>query len=156
VLFKFRTMRPPRPGEVWYATDEQRVSRLGRFLRTSSLDELPELWNVLRADMSLVGPRPLLMEYLDAYTSEQHRRHELRPGLTSWAAVHGRHFLPFTERVALDVWYVDHWSLRLDARIIARTAADVVRRNDVAVAEDNVALGFPLPPVPDRAPGDAG
>lgn len=154
-LVKFRTMRPPRPGEVWYVTDEERVSRLGRFLRESSLDELPELWNVLRGDLSLVGPRPLLMEYLDAYTPEQHRRHDLRPGLTGWAAVNGRHFLPFADRVALDVWYVDNWNLRLDARIVVRTLVDVVRRNNVAVTEDSLELGFPLPPVPPPAPESA-
>jgi sugar transferase EpsL len=147
-LVKFRTMRPPRPGEIWHATDEERVTRLGRFLRESSLDELPELWNVLRGDLSLVGPRPLLMEYLDAYTPEQHRRHDLRPGLTSWAAVNGRHFLPFADRMALDVWYIDNWSLHLDARILVRTLEAVVRRKDVAVTEDSLGLGFPLPPVP--------
>ena len=118
-IIKFRTMRPTRPGEVAYHTDDQRVTRLGRLLRATSADELPELWNVLRGEMSLVGPRPLLMEYLPSYTAEQRRRHDVRPGITSWAAVNGRHLLRFEERLALDTWYVDHRSLRLDALILA-------------------------------------
>ncbi len=146
-IFKFRTMRPPRSGEVWYLTNEQRLTRLGRFLRDTSLDELPELWNVLRGEMSLVGPRPLLMHYLDTYTPDEKRRHDVRPGVTGWAAVNGRHSLLFKDRLALDVWYVDHWSLRLDLRILARTVAHVLRRTDVATTED-LALGFPLPPAP--------
>jgi len=146
-MVKFRTMRDPRPGEVWYATDEQRVTRLGRFLRSSSIDELPELWNVLRGDMSLVGPRPLLTEYLDQYTPEQRRRHDMRPGLTSWAAVNGRHVLKFEARLELDVWYVDHWSLALDLRILGMTIAQVLRRSGVATTQDLAAVGFPLPGV---------
>ena len=98
-IIKFRTMRPPRPGEVWYMTDEQRITRLGRFLRSASIDELPELWNVLRGEMSLVGPRPLLMEYLETYTPEERRRHDMRPGITGWAAVSGRHALKFEDRL---------------------------------------------------------
>jgi lipopolysaccharide/colanic/teichoic acid biosynthesis glycosyltransferase len=144
-IYKFRTMRPPRPGEVSYLTDEQRMTRLGRFLRTSSLDELPELWNVLRGDMSLVGPRPLLMEYLDKYTPEERRRHDLPAGLTGWAAVNGRHALRFKERLKLDVWYVDHWSLWLDLKILAMTVAQVVARRDVAAAQAVEDIGFPLP-----------
>jgi lipopolysaccharide/colanic/teichoic acid biosynthesis glycosyltransferase len=145
-ILKFRTMRDPRPGEVWYLTNEQRLGRLGRFLRTSSLDELPELWNVLRGEMSLVGPRPLLVHYLETYTPEEARRHDVRPGITGWAAVNGRHAIRFKERLALDVWYVDHWSLGLDLRILARTLAQVVARKDVAVSED-LSLGFPLPAI---------
>jgi lipopolysaccharide/colanic/teichoic acid biosynthesis glycosyltransferase len=144
-ILKFRTMRPPRPGEVWYLTNEQRLTRLGRFLRQTSLDELPELWNVLRGEMSLVGPRPLLVHYLATYTRDEARRHHVRPGITGWAAVNGRHALRFKERLALDVWYVDHWSLGLDLRILARTVAHVVSRKDVSPTED-LALGFPLPP----------
>jgi lipopolysaccharide/colanic/teichoic acid biosynthesis glycosyltransferase len=143
-LVKFRTMRPPRDGESWHRTDERRLTPLGRWLRRTSLDELPELWNVLRGDMSLVGPRPLLVEYLEHYSPEERRRHEVRPGLTGWAAVHGRNSLPFRARLALDVWYVDHWSLRLDARILARTVLQVLRREGAAEAEDDAALGFPL------------
>ena len=134
-IVKFRTMRPPRAGEVWYASDPQRVTRLGRFLRATSLDELPELWNVLRGDMSLVGPRPLLVEFLGRYTPTEARRHEMRPGITGWAVVHGRRAARFEDRFAYDVWYVDHWSLGLDARIIARTIAQVLRRADAQAAQ---------------------
>lgn len=145
-IYKFRTMRPTRPGEVYYLTDEERITRLGRFLRASSLDELPELWNVLQGDMSLVGPRPLLTEYLEEYTQEERRRHDMKPGVTGWAAVNGRNALRFRDRLKLDVWYVDHWSLRLDARIVAMTIGQVLRRKDVSTTED-LALGFPLPGV---------
>ena len=143
-IVKFRTMRPPRDGEIGYLTDDARVTRIGRLLRERSLDELPELWNVLRGEMSLVGPRPLLMEYLDQYTPEQRRRHDVAPGITGWAAVNGRHAIRFEDRMALDVWYVDHWSLWLDLRILARTVVHVIRRTDVSAVE-NVDLGFPLP-----------
>jgi sugar transferase EpsL len=143
-MLKFRTMRPPRTDEVWYMTDEQRVTRLGRFLRSTSIDELPELWNVLRGDMSLVGPRPLLCEYLDTYTPEERRRHDMRPGISGWAAVNGRHALKFEERLRLDVWYVDHWSLRLDLRIMVMTLQQVLRRTDVAATQDLTEVGFPL------------
>lgn len=150
-ILKFRTMRDPRPGEVWYLTNEQRLGRLGRFLRAASLDELPELWNVLRGEMSLVGPRPLLVHYLETYTPEEARRHDVRPGITGWAAVNGRHAIRFKERLALDVWYVDHWSLALDLEILARTALHVVARKDVTVTED-LSLGFPLPPAAPPGP----
>ena len=143
-MVKFRTMRSARPGEVWYLTDQARVTRLGRFLRATSIDELPELWNVLRGDMSLVGPRPLLIEYLDTYTADEARRHDVRPGVTSWAAVNGRHTLRFRERLQLDVWYVDHWSLGLDLRIVWQTIGQVVRRSDVATTQDMASVGFPL------------
>jgi lipopolysaccharide/colanic/teichoic acid biosynthesis glycosyltransferase len=145
-MLKFRTMRPLRAGDVPYRTDDRRVTRVGRFLRVTSLDELPELWNVLRGDMSLVGPRPLLMEYLAAYTPEEHRRHESRPGMTGWAVVNGRHTLKFRDRLRLDVWYVDHWSLWLDLRILARTVVQVLLRRHVSVTEHAGDLGFPLPP----------
>jgi sugar transferase EpsL len=145
-IYKFRTMRSPRRDEVWYLTDDERITRLGRFLRATSLDELPELWNVLRGEMSLVGPRPLLMEYLGKYTPEERRRHDVRPGITGWAAVNGRNALQFRDRLQLDVWYVDHWSLLLDLRILAMTAVQVIRRTDVSTTED-LALGFPLPGV---------
>ena len=114
-IVKFRTMRAPRSGEVWYLSDQDRVTRLGRFLRATSIDELPELWNVLRGDMSLVGPRPLLVEYLPHYTDRERRRHEMRPGITGWAAVSGRHTLPFEDRLELDAWYVENWSFALDS-----------------------------------------
>ncbi len=141
-IVKFRTMRHPRPDQMSLEADRQRVTRLGRFLRASSLDELPELWNVLVGEMSLVGPRPLLMEYLDRYTPEEARRHEVRPGITGWAAVNGRHGIPFEERLRLDVWYVDHWSLSLDLRIIAFTVNQVLRRSGVATVQraDEISL----------------
>jgi lipopolysaccharide/colanic/teichoic acid biosynthesis glycosyltransferase len=154
-ILKFRTMRATRPGEVFYQTDGARLTRLGRFLRSTSIDELPELWNVLRGDMSLVGPRPLLMEYLAKYTPEERRRHDVPPGITGWAAVNGRHTAKFAERLKLDVWYVDHWSLWLDLRILALTAVQLVRRSDVAATQDLAAVGFPLPGVEARRPGDA-
>ena len=135
-LVKFRTMRSPRPGEVWYDSDAQRVSRIGRILRSTSIDELPELWNILRGEMSLVGPRPLLVEYLDHYTADERRRHDMRPGLTGWAAVNGRHTARFEDRLQLDVWYVEHWSLALDVRILARTIAQVLRRESVTAIQD--------------------
>ena len=162
-ILKFRTMRAAAPDEVWYLTDTVRITRFGRFLRASSIDELPELWNVLRGEMSLVGPRPLLAEYIETYTPEERRRHDMRPGVTSWAAVNGRHVLAFKERLQLDVWYVDHWSLTLDLRILAMTVRQVVRGTDVAATQDMAAVGFPLPGVsperddehdPDRDPDD--
>jgi lipopolysaccharide/colanic/teichoic acid biosynthesis glycosyltransferase len=142
-LVKFRTMRSARPDEVWYETDARRVTRLGRVLRSTSLDELPELWNVLRGDMSLVGPRPLLAEYLGAYTPEEARRHEMRPGVTGWAAVNGRHAMKFEDRLKLDVWYIDHWSLGLDFHILARTVPQVIRRADVHETQEFREVGFP-------------
>lgn len=144
-ILKFRTMREPLPTEVWYRTDARRVSRLGGFLRATSLDELPELWNVLRGEMSLVGPRPLLMEYLDVYTADERRRHEMPPGITGWAAVNGRHAIPFHERLKLDVWYVDHWSLWLDLKILALTVHHLIRRPNVATTQDVDVFGAPLP-----------
>jgi lipopolysaccharide/colanic/teichoic acid biosynthesis glycosyltransferase len=108
--------------------DADRLTWLGRFLRSTSLDELPELWNVLRGDMSLVGPRPLLMEYLPLYTPQQARRHEARPGITGWAQISGRNAISWDERFALDVWYVDNQSISLDLRILATTLIRVVQR----------------------------
>jgi sugar transferase EpsL len=143
-ILKFRTMRQPRRDEVWYATDDQRITPLGRFLRSSSIDELPELWNVLRGDMSLVGPRPLLVEYLDTYSPEEARRHAMPPGITGWAAVNGRHALRFEDRLKLDVWYVDNWSLWLDLRIIGMTVGQVLRRADVVATQDLEEIGFRL------------
>ena len=147
VIAKFRTMRSPRRSEIWYMTDEQRITRLGRILRSTSIDELPELWNVFRGEMSLVGPRPLLMEYLATYTPEERRRHDMRPGITGWAAVNGRHALKFEDRLRLDTWYVDHWSLWLDVKIIALTAGQVLRRADVAATQNLDEVGFRLPGV---------
>ena len=131
-VIKFRTMRDSRDAAGRPLPDADRLTRLGRFLRSTSLDELPQLWNVLRGDLSLVGPRPLLMQYLPRYSAEQARRHAVLPGITGWAQIHGRNALPWDERFALDVWYVEHWSLALDARILARTAWHVVRREGIA------------------------
>src|SRR5690606_14186860 len=110
-MLKFRSMRDSVGPDGHALSDERRLTRFGRWLRASSLDELPELWNVLKGDMSLVGPRPLLMEYLSLYTPEQQRRHEVRPGVTGWAQVNGRNAISWEEKFALDVWYVDHQSL---------------------------------------------
>jgi lipopolysaccharide/colanic/teichoic acid biosynthesis glycosyltransferase len=158
-LYKFRTMRPPREGEgVYFRTDGDRLTRLGRFLRATSIDELPELFNVLRGDMSLVGPRPLLTEYLAKYTAEQARRHEVLPGITGWAQVNGRQHARFSQRLANDVWYVDHWSLWLDAKILARTLLDVVASSGVISGQnvddvDDLGLAQPPPQEPKHAAG---
>jgi lipopolysaccharide/colanic/teichoic acid biosynthesis glycosyltransferase len=131
-LVKFRTMLAPRPGEDLVGSDARRLTPVGLFLRQRSLDELPTLWNVLKGDMSLVGPRPLLMQYLDRYTPEQARRHLCKPGVTGWAQVHGRNALDWNEKLALDVWYVDHRSLWLDLTILARTVGQVLRREGIS------------------------
>ena len=131
-LYKFRTMRNAIDGSGASLSDAARLTRTGRFLRASSLDELPELWNILRGDMSLVGPRPLLMEYLPLYSPEQARRHEVRPGLTGWAQVNGRNALTWDEKFALDVWYVDNRGFMLDLRILASTAIRVVQRHGIS------------------------
>jgi sugar transferase EpsL len=132
VMYKFRTMRDLRDAEGKLLPDEARLTPFGRWLRSTSLDELPELLNVLRGEMSLVGPRPLLMEYLDRYTPEQARRHEVKPGITGWAQIHGRNNLSWDERFKLDVWYVDHWSLWLDLKILWRTLWMVLRREGIS------------------------
>jgi lipopolysaccharide/colanic/teichoic acid biosynthesis glycosyltransferase len=130
-LYKFRTMRDARDERGVPLDDAARLTPLGRALRRTSLDELPQFWNVLRGDMSLVGPRPLLMDYLDRYSPEQMRRHDVKPGLTGLAQVSGRNSLDWEEKFALDVWYAEHWTLRLDARIILSTVAQVLRGNGV-------------------------
>jgi len=127
---------PPEPDteigiELLVLPDGERLTRLGRFLRSYSLDDLPNVWNVLRGEMSLVGPRPLLMQYLERYTATQARRHEVLPGITGWAQVNGRNALDWEERFRLDVWYVDHWSLGLDLRILWLTVAKVLRREGI-------------------------
>jgi len=127
-LVKFRTMRQPASRSPALPEETRnRVTRLGSLLRRTSLDELPELWNVLRGEMSIVGPRPLLMAFLDYYTPEQARRHDVPPGMTGWAQVHGRREVQMQERIALDLWYMDHWSLRLDAKIMLETIGQIVR-----------------------------
>jgi lipopolysaccharide/colanic/teichoic acid biosynthesis glycosyltransferase len=138
-ILKFRTMLDPSDNGGRPTPDTTRLTRLGRFLRSSSLDELPELFNVLRGEMSLVGPRPLLMQYLDRYTPEQARRHEVRPGITGWAQVNGRNAIGWEEKFRLDVWYIEHASLWLDVKILFRTVAKVVRRQGVN-AESGVTM----------------
>ena len=141
-LYKFRTMTDSRYASGHLLSDAQRLTPFGSFLRSTSLDELPELWNVLRGDMSLVGPRPLLMQYLDRYTPEQARRHEVRPGLTGWAQVNGRNAISWEEKFALDVWYVDHVSLQLDLLILLRTVAAVLRHAGISAAGEATMAEF--------------
>jgi lipopolysaccharide/colanic/teichoic acid biosynthesis glycosyltransferase len=131
-IYKFRTMRGAHSGEPGVDDDEIRLTRFGRWLRTTSFDELPELWNVLRGDMSLVGPRPLLMRYLPLYSPEQMRRHDVRPGLTGWAQVNGRNALSWEEKFKLDVWYVDHRSFLVDLKILFLTVAAVFKRHGIS------------------------
>lgn len=130
-VMKFRTMKVAAPGAP-PEQDHLRITRLGAFLRASSLDELPQLWNVVVGDMSLVGPRPLLVRYLPRYSPRQRRRHDVLPGLTGWAQVNGRNTLSWDEKFERDVWYVEHWSLALDARIVAKTVLQVLRRQGIS------------------------
>lgn len=130
-LCKYRTMCMTRDSEGVLLPDEERLTRFGRLLRITSLDELPELVNVLRGEMSLVGPRPLLMHYLDRYSPEQARRHNVLPGITGWAQIKGRNVLSWPEKFSLDVWYVDHWTLRLDIRILFETITTVIKREGI-------------------------
>ncbi len=130
-IYKFRTMTDRRDGAGNLLPDGERLTVFGKFLRSTSLDELPELWNVLRGEMSLVGPRPLLMQYLDLYTPEQMRRHEIRAGITGWAQVNGRNALSWEEKFALDIWYVDNASFLLDLKIIFLTIFKIVKREDI-------------------------
>ncbi|MGY6704788.1 sugar transferase [Roseinatronobacter sp.] len=133
-MIKFRTMRNAVDAQGNPLPDSRRLTKLGRFLRASSVDELPELWNVLKGEMSLVGPRPLLMEYLPLYSPEQARRHEVRPGVTGWAQINGRNAISWDEKFALDVWYVDNRSLWLDLKIIWLTIRKVVKREGISAA----------------------
>jgi lipopolysaccharide/colanic/teichoic acid biosynthesis glycosyltransferase len=130
-MIKFRTMLDLQGPDGSVLPDEKRLTRFGRLLRSTSMDELPELWNVLKGDMSLVGPRPLLMEYLPLYTPEQARRHEVRPGITGWAQINGRNAISWEERFALDLWYIEHRSFRLDIRILFLTILSIFRRHGI-------------------------
>lgn len=132
LMFKFRTMTNETDEEGNLLPDEQRITRFGKFLRNVSLDELPELFNVLKGDMSLVGPRPLLMEYLPRYTPEQARRHEVKPGITGWAQVNGRNAITWDEKFELDVWYVDNQSFWLDIKILWMTFVKVLKREGIS------------------------
>jgi sugar transferase EpsL len=131
-VFKFRTMTDERDPEGDLLPDEERLTPLGRFLRSYSLDELPELFNILKGEMSLVGPRPLLVQYLERYSPEQARRHDVLPGMTGWAQVNGRNVLTWEDKFRLDVWYVDHWSLWLDVKILALTLWKVLTREGIS------------------------
>jgi sugar transferase EpsL len=131
ILYKFRTMKEDKDSKGNLLPDDRRLTKIGKFLRTTSIDELPELWNVLKNDMSLVGPRPLLMEYLDRYTPEQARRHEIKPGITGWAQVNGRNAIKFAERFKFDVWYVDNISFGLDIKILFLTAWKTLAREGI-------------------------
>jgi lipopolysaccharide/colanic/teichoic acid biosynthesis glycosyltransferase len=133
-LYKFRSMTNSVDSSGQLLADADRLTSFGQFLRSTRLDELPELWNVLKGDMSLVGPRPLLVEYLDRYTPEQRRRHDVPPGITGWAQINGRNALSWDEKFAFDVWYVEHWSLGLDLAILARTVTRVLRRDGISAA----------------------
>jgi len=132
LLLKFRTMSEQREASGDLLPDAVRMTRVGRLLRATSLDELPQLWNVLRGDISLVGPRPLLMEYLPRYSPEQARRHGVMPGITGWAQINGRNALAWQEKFAHDTWYVDNWSLLLDLRILAKTLWRVLKQNGIS------------------------
>jgi len=141
-MVKFRTMRDAIGPDGQSLPDAERMTPFGRFLRASSLDELPELWNVLKGDMSLVGPRPLLMEYLPLYSPAQARRHEVRPGITGWAQINGRNAISWEEKFRLDVWYVDHQSFWLDLRIFLLTIWKVIRREGISAAGEATMAPF--------------
>ena len=141
-MVKFRTMTDERGADGALLPDAQRLTSFGRFLRASSLDEMPELWNVIKGDMSLVGPRPLLMEYLPLYAPEQARRHEVRPGITGWAQVNGRNAISWEDKFALDVWYVNQRSLWLDLRILCMTVKKVLLRDGVSAAGEATMTRF--------------
>jgi sugar transferase EpsL len=135
-MIKFRTMLNTQDASGRLLSDAERLTPFGAFLRSTSIDELPELVNVIRGEMSLVGPRPLLMEYIPLYSQEQYRRHEVRPGITGWAQINGRNAISWDEKFALDVWYVDNRSLWLDIKILWQTLAAVLSRNDISAAGD--------------------
>jgi lipopolysaccharide/colanic/teichoic acid biosynthesis glycosyltransferase len=145
-MYKFRTMRPPSPGENPWTTDELRLTRVGRFLQRTSLDELPQIVNVVSGRMSLVGPRPLLEAYLDKYSPYHARRHEVRPGITGLAQVSGRKSVAYSQKLDLDVHYIDEWSLRLDLRILAKTLIEPFRPPEDRGYEEFDDLGFTLGP----------
>lgn len=130
-ILKFKTMNERKGPDGRLLPDKQRITPFGAFVRNSSLDELPQLWNVLKGDMSLIGPRPLLMEYLPLYSEEQRRRHDVRPGISGWAQCHGRNNLSWTEKFKLDVWYVDNISFKTDCSIVLTTLRHVIRKDDI-------------------------
>ncbi len=137
-LVKVKTMNDKIDSNGQLLSDEERTTTLGKILRKFSIDELPQLWNVIKGDMSLIGPRPLLVEYLSHYTSEQKRRHEVKPGITGWAQIHGRNNLPFSKRFKLDVWYVDNISFKLDIFIFFKTIFKIFKSENVLSQDPNV------------------
>lgn len=137
-VVKFKTMTDERGPNGKLLPDVQRLTKVGRFVRSTSIDELPQLWNVLKGDMSFIGPRPLLMQYLPLYTEEQCRRHDVRPGITGWAQVHGRNLLILSKKFEYDVWYVDHLSFGLDLKIIWMTVMNVLNRSDIGEGAENM------------------
>ncbi len=137
-VVKFKTMTDERDANGKLLPDGQRLTNVGRFVRSTSIDELPQLWNVLKGDMAFIGPRPLLMQYLPLYTPEQNRRHDVRPGITGWAQVHGRNLLMLSKKFEYDVWYVDHLTLWLDIKIIWMTVMNVLKRSDIGEGAENM------------------
>lgn len=143
-FYKFRTMTNDPEDQHHLIPDKERLTCVGKILRETSLDELPQLWNVLVGDMSLIGPRPLLKRYLPYYTEKEMLRHQVRPGITGWAQVHGRSNVPWDDRLARDIWYVEHCSMGLDARIMMMTISKVLRRKDITARPDNQRLRYDL------------
>lgn len=142
-VIKFKSMTDERDENGNLLPNEQRITSVGKFIRATSIDELPQLFNVLKGDMSLIGPRPLMIRYLDLYTPEQARRHDVRPGITGWAQVNGRNAISWTKKFELDVWYVDHMSLMLDLKILYLTVVSVVKHKDINSSDNKVgAVGF--------------
>lgn len=141
-FYKFRTMTDARDGNGKLLPDIQRLTPLGKFLRQTSLDELPQLWNVLQGDMSFVGPRPFVAAYLDRYTTEQARRHSVTPGITGWAQINGRNSITWSEKFQLDLWYIDHWSLWLDLKILVQTFVKIVVREGVDESKNTTSTEF--------------
>jgi sugar transferase EpsL len=150
-IIKFRTMANTMDGRGRALPDEMRLTAVGRFLRATSLDELPELYNVFRGEMSFVGPRPLLAQYVGRYSAEQARRHDVMPGITGWAQINGRNDLSWEEKFALDVWYVDHWSLGLDCRILLKTVWQVIKQDGISRSGHATTTEFMGSGVPDES-----
>jgi lipopolysaccharide/colanic/teichoic acid biosynthesis glycosyltransferase len=141
-FYKFRTMTDQRDSDGKLLSDMERLTPLGEFLRQTSLDELPQLWNVLRGDMSFIGPRPLITAYLERYTPEQARRHEVTPGITGWAQINGRNSISWEKKFQLDIWYIDHWSLWLDLKIFLQTVIKIVSREGVDEDQNTTSSEF--------------
>ena len=141
-LIKFRTMSDQRDIDGNLLPDEDRLTRIGRLIRSLSIDELPQLWNILKGDMSIIGPRPLLVEYLDLYNSEQHRRHDVLPGIVGWTAVNGRNANTWEKKLELDIWYIENWSLWLDIKIFFMAIVTVLKREGISQDNETTASKF--------------